>query len=102
MLLCSKALKRSSDTASAFAFLLQLLTARRCQNVKEVKTRLRVQLPSSADKAPLLAVAADQYLLPAGPQQQTCHSGVRRPNDGTDGRTDRLRNGQTDGRPAIS
>jgi len=58
MLLCSKALKRSSDTASAFAFLLQLLTVRRCQNVKEVKTRLRVQLPTSADKAPLLAVAA--------------------------------------------
>jgi len=75
----------------------------------------KTNLPTSADDVPLPALSAvrraaarvlltagppavqqsiDIFCLP-GPQQQTCRSGVQRPNVGTDGQTD----GRTDARP---
>jgi len=59
-------------------------------NLQENK-QVYIQLTPSANNVTLLAVDVQQSIdisCPPGPQQQTRRSGVRRPNDGTDGQTD--------------
>ena len=58
-------------------------------NLQENK-QVYIQLTPSANNVTLLAVDVQQSIdisCPPGPQQQTRRSGVRRPNDGTEGRT---------------
>jgi len=59
-------------------------------NLQENK-QVYIQLTPSANNVTLLAVDVQQSIdisCPPSPQQQTRRSGVRRPNDGTDGQTD--------------